>query len=138
MNDKDSRMTERFGIDPTLKHKLDNQEIHSIEEFLITLWKIKECSASIYYYNPRAYAPKVKKTPSSITIIVCSNEHPSDCKLQLAISIEKSIKGDYDKLPNLNASDDELFSSMKKVISNQEAQDGKRLMEWLFEEYGIK
>lgn len=134
MHKKDSRMAERFGIDPILEQSLDSQDFRSVEnaeDFLRKWWKTKGCLVSIKCHNKRAYVPQVKKTPATIFFIVCDKKHPSDFNLQLAIAILKSIRGDYDELPNLNASDDKLIDGRPRPINAQEAQEGKDFLKWL-------
>lgn len=138
MKNEDVRMAERFGISPIITKMLDDKEISSLEEFLIKFWETKKYSVSIDYDNPRAYIPQVCKMPNSIKIIVCSKKHPSDYKLQLAVFIVKSIKGDYDNLPSSSASDEELILNRAKPINDQEAQNGKYFLKWLSKKYEIK
>lgn len=128
---KDNQIAHRLDIYPELEKIATDWMSCSIESLLEKYWNKKKLRVDYEYDNPIAECPCINKGKNVFTIHVCDKSHLQDYKLQLGIALINSCKNCYDMLPNLDASDDDLWTYRPKPISTTEAIEAKKLLKYL-------
>lgn len=127
---RDAEIPTSRDVYPELKKLSTNFETCTVCYLLEEYWRRQGYEVSLGSNNRITHEPRVTIVTKEKRIIfdLCSENHPRDYNIQLAIALIDSCRGKFDSLPGFNATDEDFINHRPKLISKLQADEANTLL----------